>query len=918
MASFTDAISTFNPYVSQLPIDAMVKVGMYKQQKYDEGVQKIQGYIDNIAGLDVYRPVDKQYLQSKLNELGSNLKGVAAGDFSNQQVVNSVGGMATQLIKDKQVQNAVASTANIRKQDLIMEEQAAKGEGLENQDLYNDQKMKYLSSTETNGSFVNGRYVPYINVNKKLKEIGDMVGIKGNIVETLFKTDTRGNPLPEYVKNPKTGKLEQKGYQWNDIAVTETFKGKDAANLLSAFKSALTPADYQQLAITGRYMYKNYDAQQVADLATTEYSDQLNTLDKRIDEQKLYLINAENAATPNTDDITAHSQMYSLLNEQRDSILKNKTTIEDNILKGNLDAVKGNVYADRYLTDMSTRMSSIDTSRKSEISPLYTINKENKEFAYRQGQDNISNYYKGLESNRADKRLFLDESKDLREAKAFEFKYGMNSKGQPIDTALPSELNFEDQNIVNRVNTQVETKYESYVDATNKAAMTLSKQYFKNLPGNKDLTEEQLNLKLANTLKKYNAPLVPGEENKILNNFALKGLAEFKKNKGSVPLENQGAYNTFDELLQATTSMRTGLQTIDKKAKQLAKEQGIDVENMEDVSKSAKSFNLTLESGDFWGKTVTLSKKDAINLAILKAENTGFSGYIPRYLTPDSNEQNAMEDKAYKELVATHGINKANAIISVNTKFKIPAVAPLADMINTKQNTAYSKIRAQLYKDNSFIDQGQRVPIFVDDDNKEAVGNKLSTVLNKYKDIIPGGEDVANKLIDDITANKFKADVNTIPTGNFEEATYELEVNGVSIPISASDYPFLTNQKTPKANIIPSFVTMLDNNRTSNLTGSNNKETGNLFGSSKFLNYKDPRYTLTGDYVTDLDNKGDENDIYWLKLYKHDTYGQEETKVISYDQPIPKYVNGHFNPVLKTLPIGFTTDIIKQIEPKSR
>lgn len=915
MASFTDAISTFDPYVSQLPVDAMVKVGMYKQQKYDEGVQKIQGYIDNIAGLDVYRPVDKQYLQSKLNELGSNLKGVAAGDFSNQQVVNSVGGMATQLIKDKQVQNAVASTANIRKQDIIMEEEAAKGEGLENQDLYNDQKMKYLSSTETDGSFVNGRYVPYININKKLKEIGDLVGIKGNVVEQLFKTDTQGNPLPEYVKNPKTGKLEQKGYQWNDIAVTETFKGKDAANLLSAFKSALTPADYQQLAITGRYMYKNYNAEQVADLATTEYSDQLNTLDKRIDEQRLYLINAENAAKPNTDDITAHSQMYSLLNQQRDSVLKNKTTIEDSILKGNLDAVKGSVYADRYLTDMSTRMSSIDTSRKSEVSPLFTINDINRKFAFQLQQQKDENYYKGLNYNLnlAEFGLKKDAS-DLAKL-TFSMKYGMDpTTKQPINTALPSELNLEDQDIVYRVNTQVETKYESYVDATNQAAMTLAKQYFKSLPGNKDLSEEQLSLKLANTLKKYNAPLVPGEENKILNNFALKGLAEFKKNKGSVPSENQGAYNTFDELLQATTSMRTGLQTIDKKAKQLAKEQGIDVENMADISKSAKSFNLTLESGDFRGKTVTLSKTDAINLAILKAENSGFV----RYLTPDSNEQNAMEDKAYKGLVAAHGIDKANAIISVNTKFKIPAIAPLADMINTQQNTAYSKIKAQLYKDNSFIDQGQRVPVFVDDDNKEAVGNKLSTVLNQYKDIIPGGEKVANKLIDDITANKFKADVNTIPTGNFGEATYELEVNGVSIPISASDYPFLTNQKPPKANVIPSFVTMLDNNGTSNLTGSSNKETGNLFGSSKFLNYKDPRYTLTGDYVKDLDNKGDENDVYWLKLYKHDTYGQEETKVISYDQPIPKYINGHFNPTLSTLPVGFTTDIIKQIEPKSR
>ena len=910
MASFTDSITQFNPYVSQLPVDAMVKVGMQKQAQYDQGVQRIQSQIDNVAGIDVYRPVDKQYLQSKLNQLGSKLTSVAGGDFSNQQLVSAVGGMATQVVKDRQIQNAVASTANIKKQDILMEKEVAKGEGLENQDLYNDQKMKYLSSTEADGSFVNGRYVPYINLNKKLKEIGDLVGIKGNIVQQLFETDSQGNKIPEYVINPKTGKSEFKGYEWSPIAVTESFKGKDAANLLSAFKSALTPADYQQLAITGRYMYKNYNAEEIANLATTEHSDQLNILDRKIDEQKLYLINAENAAKPNPDDVATHSKMYSLLIEQRESILKNKNTIQDSILKGNLDAAKGSVYADRYLTDMSARMASVETSNKNELSPYYTIDKDNKEFAFKVSQQRDDNYWKKLNYNLDLAEFGLKKDNSEFEKQKFILKYGIDPKtGQPVNNILPSELNMEDENIVNRVNTQVETKYESYVDATNQAAMTLAKEYFKSLPGNKNLTPEQLSLKLANTLKKYNAPLVTGEENKILNNFALKGLATFKKNKDKVPFENQGAYEDFDNLLQATTNMRTGLEAIDKKAKQLAKEQGIDVENMTDISKSAKSFNLTLESGDFRGKTVTLSKTDAINLAILKAENSGY-----RYFTPDSNEQNAMEDKAYKGLVAAHGIDKANAIISVNTKFKIPGIAPLADMINTQQNTAYSKIKAQLYKDNSFIDQGQRVPIFIDDDNKEAVGNKLSTILNQYKDIIPGGEDIANKLIEDITGNKFKANVHVVPTGNFGETSYELEVNGVTIPISETDYPFLTNQKPPKANTIPPFVTMLDINGTSNLTGSNNKDAGNLFGSSKFLNYKDPRYTLTGDYVKDLTN----DDLYWLKLYKHDTYGQEETKVIPYWPAIPKYVNGHINPTLSTLPIGFTTDIIKQIEPKSR
>jgi hypothetical protein len=61
----------------------MVKVGMQKQQQYNEGYQKIQESIDQVAGLDIGRDVDKSYIQSKLNDTGNRLKGIAGGDFSN-------------------------------------------------------------------------------------------------------------------------------------------------------------------------------------------------------------------------------------------------------------------------------------------------------------------------------------------------------------------------------------------------------------------------------------------------------------------------------------------------------------------------------------------------------------------------------------------------------------------------------------------------------------------------------------------------------------------------------------------------------------------------------------------------------------------------------------------------------------------
>ena len=66
MASYLDEIPKFREYVPQMPVDEMAKVGMYKQQKYEENVTKIQDQMEKVAGLDVMKDVDKNYLQSKL------------------------------------------------------------------------------------------------------------------------------------------------------------------------------------------------------------------------------------------------------------------------------------------------------------------------------------------------------------------------------------------------------------------------------------------------------------------------------------------------------------------------------------------------------------------------------------------------------------------------------------------------------------------------------------------------------------------------------------------------------------------------------------------------------------------------------------------------------------------------------------
>jgi hypothetical protein len=242
MASFTDQIQTFNPYVSQAPlIEAMVTVGNQKQQQYNQGVQKIQGYIDSIAGMDVVNDADKQYLQSKLNELGSNLKSVAAGDFSNQQLVNSVGGMATQVVKDPTVQNAVSSTAWYRKQLADMEKAIAEGKSSQaNIKDFTDKANMWLSGTKP-GAVFRDRYTPYKDVNKVA-----MDAIKA-LHPKLQSLD-----MPYVVKN---GKVDVKSVA--DAIQRLEIKGIDEGQIQTAIAAAMTPDDYNQLAIDANYQFSN-------------------------------------------------------------------------------------------------------------------------------------------------------------------------------------------------------------------------------------------------------------------------------------------------------------------------------------------------------------------------------------------------------------------------------------------------------------------------------------------------------------------------------------------------------------------------------------------------------------------------------------------------------------------------------------
>ena len=356
MASFTDSVPQFNPYVQQLPVEAMVQVGMQKQKQYDEGIQKIQTNIDNIAGLAVGRDVDKAYLQSKLNQLGNNLKTVAAGDFSNFQLVNSVNGMTNQIIADPVVQTAVSSAATRKKELEFMEDARKKGELTpQNQAYFSKRDSAWVNSTDLKQGY-NARYNPYFDWKKHVKETFDALKIDDLTSDQIFELDANGNP----VVDRKTGqpvlsqymtRLKQEGYKPERLqaAISEIFSDPRVSN---------------QLSIDGEYIYRGVPPEGMIQMATQQANQLKNSLEDQLDE-----LNIQLQLSPGDIDIQdAINKRELAISNLGESLQSQAQQIVDNP-----DGARSSLFATKARQDYTTMFNFSKTSKEIMDSPAFNM-----------------------------------------------------------------------------------------------------------------------------------------------------------------------------------------------------------------------------------------------------------------------------------------------------------------------------------------------------------------------------------------------------------------------------------------------------------------------------------------------------------------------------------------------------------------
>lgn len=426
MASYTDLIPQFNPYIQQLPVEAMVQVGMEKQRRYDEGVQKIQQNIDNVAGLDVIRDVDKAYLQSKLNELGSNLKTVAAGDFSNYQLVNSVGGMARQIGKDKGIQNAVSSTAKYRKE--LASRDLYKKEGktaVQNDWDFNSKANQWLNSTNLDDSF-NAVYTPFTDVKKKAME-----AIKA------LHPNLQAYDIPFEVVD---GKVNTKAIA--DAMQRYKVEGIDESQIAQAISASLSPEDINQLSIDANFQFRDVNEDGLIDYARRSYDAQRKEAEAtlaRLKEKRGVI------SDPNEyEKIDSRIQYFEkLLGEDGNpSILNSNLESQLALAKSNPGAVKLSIYKDGFIKEFANAFSWKNQEMSYVTSPL----KEQQNWVVEQRRKAYE-FNEKIKIDRAQLDLERDRVKLAAEANALKRVelYGdpaaadWTSLGNPTDNILKSE-----------------------------------------------------------------------------------------------------------------------------------------------------------------------------------------------------------------------------------------------------------------------------------------------------------------------------------------------------------------------------------------------------------------------------------------------------------------------------------------------
>lgn len=357
MASFTDQQPLhFNPFVNTKPVDTYTAVAMQKQMQYNQGVDKVQAYLDNVSGIKVVRPQDKQYIDNKLNELTSKTNSIASADWSNQAIVKQVGSQAAGIYNDGNVQAAMLGTAKYFKDETSIEDAKKNGKWApENEWVIRRQMDQWLKDPSPGATYNTGGYKNYEDVTGDIMK--QWKDAKPN--STLVQKPNGDFYAYETVNNQTVGKDGRTLIE----TTTKELRPDEVRNQIDAL---LTGSQREQLAITGAYNGRGLQGDTLTKSIDSHYKQQEDYYDAMIAQAQHN--KAMNDGNP--DQVAEYDAAILDLTKQKNTLSNDKSSMKASSLS-NPDAVKSAMYYENWLNNISKTIGYTEASSKIVDNPAY-------------------------------------------------------------------------------------------------------------------------------------------------------------------------------------------------------------------------------------------------------------------------------------------------------------------------------------------------------------------------------------------------------------------------------------------------------------------------------------------------------------------------------------------------------------------
>lgn len=901
MASFTDSpelLTRFNPYVQQAPTEALVSVGTELQRRYDEGVQKIQSSIDRVAGLDIARDVDKKYLQSKLNDLGTRLRTVAAGDFSNYQLTNHVAGMASSVGKDENIITAVKSTAWYRKQAELMQKDAEEGKSNPANDTWFNKRANTWFNSEKPGEAFNTSYFTPRDVFGKIKDIAKEVGIDEKDIMQLYQTNEQGKILRDEKGNAK----------WNPVMAEQILKGKDPAKILSAFQNSLTSADFQQLSIEGEYQLAAKSPQELKDDLTLQTTRQSREIDEKVTALKSQLsIENQKGKERDEDRIKSLNDQITYF-ETQTKRLQRSLEVGLSAVDTNPDVVRGSLYTNNYLNEMSNNLSGQETSIKYSVSPMWTISKD---------QANLDIANKKLQMDEEHFRLnyLLSEKKYDLDKLIAEGKIGPGSGTEGIPLGL---------NDVERKMTayRIESNYSNKIAEKNEYAKQLTINYYKrsNEKQKEGESSEAYERRIGEIIDK-------AKGNNKLEDWYNKIASQEASSASSNAINDRGLIRDYQNAFRDAEVMRTEIESVRASAVTRAEAEGIKVPLDSDIIKGINNTKIKIE-GENGIESINLTPQDVLDFIYANPISMGkdvlgfrnpFTG--KEYTQRAKESQDKLIQKFGKKYKDISNSLLSGGSVGLTLGFAMnPEAQKIVDKMNITGYRRLKELESDIYIERGTLQQGMAYPVLQGKEKEADRNAKVDLVIKKYAGEVKV-EDISKAALSSNNAIRVMAIPNADGTARY---TLTIDVGGEDtkpVEITRDEFKYLSGQNPPTSMVKPSEIIMLESKHTTNLAGNNSgsSEAGTtaFFRSSEFTNFNDPDYTIKGDLV-DIDGT---NNCY-MQIYVYNKKG-EYLRTVNYPDPsdpqfdilcFPKYMaDRSYNTALQYTPTGINSAVLRYL-----